>query len=74
MTNIGGFCFCRDVGGGNALDSLESFELNSEEVKNFVLHDNVSPDQNEEEQNEWKFRLPWPLIDVTSVKIPVMLL
>ena len=22
-------------------------------------------------ENEWKFRLPWPLFDVTSVKIPI---
>ena len=54
----------RDIG---TLDTLESFELGSDKLHNFVLHDRVHEDMD----NEWKFRLPWPLFDVTTVKIPV---
>ena len=50
-----------------ALDVLESFELGSEEMQNFQRYDKID----EERKNDWKFRLPWPLFDMTSVKIPV---
>ena len=48
---------------------MESFELGSEKLQNFILHDKIDV----ERSNEWRFRLPWPLFDMTSVKIPVFL-
>ena len=47
---------------------MESFELGSEKLQNFILHDKIDV----ERSNEWRFRLPWPLFDMTSVKIPVL--
>ena len=55
----------RDTGG--AVDSLESFDLDIKIPHNFVLHDKVRGN----DENKWKFRLPWPLFDMTTVKIPV---
>ena len=51
-----------------SLDNVESFELGSEKLQNFILHDKIDV----ERSNEWRFRLPWPLFDMTSVKIPVI--
>ena len=47
---------------------MESFELGSEKLQNFILHDKIDV----ERSNEWRYRLPWPLFDMTSVKIPVI--
>ncbi|XP_059099585.1 uncharacterized protein LOC131893546 [Tigriopus californicus] len=52
-----------DEKGGQILDSVESLEL--ETLSSFQLYDF------KKEENEWLFRLPWPLMDITSVKIPV---
>ena len=52
---------------GGAVDSLESFDLDIKIPHNFVLHDKVRGN----DENKWKFRLPWPLFDMTTVKIPV---
>ena len=53
-----------------ALDSLESFELESEKLQNFALYDKIS-EESKRISNDWKFRLPWPLFDITTVKIPI---
>ena len=59
------FLFFRELG---ALDILESFELGSDRLQNFFRYDDIHEN---EMSNEWKFRLPWPMFDMTSVKIPV---
>ena len=58
-----------DVNGG-ALDTLETFELQTDKLDNFLIRDSMFKYWNTKE-NAWKFRLPWPLFDMTSVKIPV---
>ena len=52
---------------GGPLDTLESFDFDEKNPHNFILYDKLKGQDN----NEWKFRLPWPLIDMTTVKIPV---
>lgn len=54
--------FFREIG---SLDTLESFQLGLKELSNFKLYDEANSD------NSWKFRLPWPLFDITTVKIPI---
>ena len=53
------------------LDTLESFDLAEKQSvstpHNFILHDKVKGT----DENEWMFRLPWPLLDMATVKIPV---
>ena len=61
-----------DVNGG-ALDTLETFKLQTNKLDNFLIRDSMFDYWNTKE-NDWKFRLPWPLFDMTSVKIPVRFL
>ena len=61
----------RDVNGG-ALDTIEYLWLDTEkdpQMQNFETFDGLG--RWYKDGNFWQHRLPWPLFDITTVKIPV---
>ena len=58
----------RDVSGG-ALDTVEKLLLKPGNLNNFMIYDGMGGYF--DKGNFWHKRLPWPLFDITTVKIPV---